>query len=210
MNDDRISLNSNSRYIDQVKERKSKNHEWNLNGTLWNRIEGERENLMEEEMNYKRQLENISGFGKHHLIPIGRLQRLDESDSESEPSLETEGSPRSGEGVGGGGGGGEMRLNERRLEGMNEIEEPIRIRWREEEEEESEGLRGDSIEMRGVDLDEGLEDLDQPILDDDDDEEEEEEDHQSEERREVNVNSMSEDGIEGESRLMDEDELRMG
>ncbi|KAG0147776.1 hypothetical protein CROQUDRAFT_670361 [Cronartium quercuum f. sp. fusiforme G11] len=144
----------------------------NLNGTISTRLQRERESLNEEENVYRHKLDMISGFRKTDIIPIGKLHRsLDESDSESDPLSETEGtnttSPRQ-----------MMRINQ-----TNHIEtrsptliplvnttttttrttttttDQIRINW--ETGDQTQDLSVTSTEENlGIDLDAELEDLD--------------------------------------------------
>ncbi|EGG11227.1 uncharacterized protein MELLADRAFT_59868 [Melampsora larici-populina 98AG31] len=151
------------------------------------RLQRERDSLIEEENAYRRQLENISGFGKNHIIPIGKLQRLDETDTESEPSSETERTNSPMQIIPG------LILEEPTTNTTpTTVERPIRFRWNEEESQER---MSDSNEMSGIDLDADVEDLDNHIQDEDG----------SEEIR--YTDEVSEDQIEGDSRSLYEDEL---
>ncbi|MBW0548325.1 hypothetical protein O181_088040 [Austropuccinia psidii MF-1] len=71
---------------------KLKQAEMYIYGTVTDRLQCERDSLFQEENVYKKRMEEIAGFRKTDIIPIGKLQRaIDESDSESEPISESDG-----------------------------------------------------------------------------------------------------------------------
>ncbi|OAV98001.1 hypothetical protein PTTG_00206 [Puccinia triticina 1-1 BBBD Race 1] len=129
-----------------------------INGSISDRLQLDRDRLLEEENAHKDRMDTIGGFRKTEIIPIGKLQRaIDESDTESEPLSESEDTASAQQALQAQGAAAGVDEASQQYDGSQDW--PNNNTSNGQEDQHSDGL------MPAEDLDADLEDLDNDELD---------------------------------------------